>query len=245
MKNALTQKIIAAVMALFMLTSLAACGGQNVEDAGEPSAPASSAADAPAEENVSGSDTSYTDVSATDVSASDVPVVDDAAAADSVLNAYFDALNSGDADKLVELTCSQPLTDYLEAAGLGADYLRASYQATVDGMKSVSGGYRIAAEFTAADATEEELAALAAAMDALSAGAGAKVQAVRIYKVNMKAYAAEAADVVASIADVISNTDLVSIADAVEEVVSAELLEESESVLRLYKYADVWYVYGA
>lgn len=230
MKNALTRKIIAALSALFILTSLAACGNQPAQESVDQPAVSSST-------DVSGADVSGSDVSGSDVSASDVVVVDDETASNNVLDAYFAALNSGDADKLVELTYAPPMADFLDGVGLGSDYLLSSFQATIDGMNAVSGGYHIEYEYTVTDADEVDLTAFAAEVDALSKGSGAKVQAMRRYVVSMTAYTAQAAAPV-------SGGDVSGADVSASDVVLGEKLEESEGVLRLFKFDGVWYVFG-
>ena len=218
MKKSLMSKLLAAAAAMVMVLSLTACSNQNTT------------VDETPDSSVSVSDTTVSggDVSASDVSGSDVVVVDDETASNSALEAYFAALNSGNVDKLVELTAAPPMMDFLSGIGLDADYLRSSFQTVIDSMKAVSGDYRIDYTYTVTDADEAAQAALAAELDALSEGAGQKVQAVRVYSVDMAAYAVPAA---------VSGTD-VSASDA------AEALEQSSSTLRLYKYDGVWYVFG-
>lgn len=218
MKKSLMSKLLAAAAAMVMVLSLTACSNQNTTVDETPDSPVS----------VSDTTVSGGDVSASDVSGSDVVVVDDETASNSALEAYFAALNSGNVDKLVELTAAPPMMDFLSGIGLDADYLRSSFQTVIDSMKAVSGDYRIDYTYTVIDADEAAQAALAAELDALSEGAGQKVQAVRVYSVDMVAYAVPA---------VVSGTD-VSASDA------AEALEQSSSTLRLYKYDGVWYVFG-
>ncbi len=229
MKKLLISKIAAAAAALLMALALTGCGAK---------APADDTADEGTVTPVtSAADVSGSDVSGSDVSGSDV--VDDAAEADRVFNEYFAALNAGDAGKLVELTAAPPMMSLLETIGAGEDYLLSSYQATIDGMKAVSGGYRIAYDYTAADAEGDQLGAVIAEVEGMSKGAGEKVQAARLYTVNMKAYAAQ---MPVSASDVVSGADAVSAGDIPAD---AQVLEESESVFVLYKYGGSWYVLGA
>lgn len=218
MKKSLINKILAAAAAVLMMVSMTACTNQNT--------PADSD-DQGSSEVVSDTVISDADVSGSDVSASDVVVVDDETAANNTLDAYFAALNSGDVDKLVELTAAPPMKAFLSAIGLDTDYLRSGFQAAIDGMKAVAGEYHIAYEYTVVD--ETDMSAFAAELNALSEGAGDKVQAVRTYNVNMTAYAASAA---------------VSDADVSASDVNGEMLEQSEGQLRLFKYDGVWYVFG-
>lgn len=230
MKKSLISKIAAAAAALLAAVALTGCSVKAPAD--------DTANDGAVTPVTSAADVSGSDVSGSDVSGSDV--VDDAVLADQVFNDYFFALNAGDADKLVELTAAPPLMSLLETIGAGEDYLLSSYQATIDGMKAVSGGYRIAYDYTVVDAEGDQLGAVITEIEGMSAGAGEKVQAARVYTVNMKAYAAQMP--VVSGADVVSATDAVSDADIPAD---AQVLEESESVLILYKYGGNWYVLGA
>ncbi len=231
MKNAFTRKIVTAAAALLVVLSLSGCSMY--------APPEETPADPSAGNVVTAADVSATDVSGSDVSASDVVVLDDATLADNALNAYFAAMNSGDVDRLVELTAAPPMVSFLESIGTDVSYLSTSFRRTIDSMKAVSGGYNIVWDYTAAEASEDEMTAIRAEIDALSAGAGEKVEAARVYEVSLKAYAADmtvisGSDV--STADVISSVDVVSGSDAVQ------VLEESESTMNLYKYGGQWYV---
>lgn len=216
MKNTITRKLLAAAAAVLVTAALSGCFAAPQQPA-ENDTPAVSAGD------VSASDVSGTDVSGSDVSASDVDVQD---TADGALEAYFTAFGSGDAQALADLSCSPAMNEFLKNNGLDKSYLVKSFQETIDGMKQTAGGnYTMGYEvISAADATEAEKAELAAGVESLLAGSGAKVQAVRIYQLSISAQS------------VTSNGDVVSSADAVSE--------QAEGQLRLYQYDGVWYVFG-
>lgn len=228
MKNTFTHKLLAAAAALLIVASLTACGSQDAVDASN-----DVPADVTSSADVSDSDASASDVvvSGGDVSGSDVVVVDDATAADSVFNAYFAAFNSGDAEKLAEVIGAPPMLAFLENAGVGSDYLLTSCRNTLSAMEGVT----IVYEYTVAEADEGQLAAIAADLNALSSGAGDKVQAARVYNVNMTAYA----DIQSVSGSDVSASDAVSGSDA-----AGNALEQSSGVIRLYKYDGAWYVLG-
>jgi|GEM_PF-1801897 len=216
MKNTIARKLMAAAAAVMIMTAMSGCFA--------PQKPAEdSTADTPAV-TASASDVSASDVSASDVSASDAASVQ--GTADGALEAYFAAFNSGDADMLADLTCSPAMEAFLKASGLDKSYIADSFRQTLDGMNQTAGGsFRMEYEvITAADATEAEKAELVTGIESLSAGSGAKVEAVRIYQLSMSAQSTT------------SDGDVVSSADAVSE--------QGEGQLRLYKYDGLWYVFG-
>lgn len=234
MKNALTRKIMAAAAALIVVASLAGCAGKPADDVND-SQPTVSASETVSGSETSGADVSGSDVSASDVSGSDVSgsdvsgsdavVVDDATVANSVIDAYFAAFNSGDAQKLADLTCSPAMVAFLKSNGYSADFVKMNYADSIKEMKAVSGGsFDLRHEYTVAEADTEQMDALKAKLNGLSAGSGDKIQAARVYQVTMKSVEA------------VSSAG-VSASDAFN------VLEQSESIMYAYKYDGNWYVF--
>lgn len=229
MKNTITRKLLAAAAAVLVTAALSGCfaAPQQPAENNTPAAPAVTAGDVSGS-NVSGSSVSDSnvsdaDVSGSDVSGSDVNVQD---TADTALEAYFTAFDSGDAEKLADLTCSPAMEEFLKNNGLDRSYLVKSFADTIDGMKKTAGGYYTMGYevISSADATEAEKADLVSGVESLLAGSGAKVQAVRIYQLSISAQS------VTSSGDVVSTSDAVS--------------EKADGQLRLYQYDNVWYVFG-
>ncbi len=222
MKNTITRKLLAAAAAIMVTAALTGCFAAPQQPADDTAnTPAVSAGDV-----ISGSDVSGTDVSGSDVSGSDVKA-DMQSSADLALEAYLGAFNNGgDAKMLADLTCSPAMNTFLENNGLDKSYLVKSFQNTIDSMKQTAGGAFAMSYSTvsSAEATEEEFEELVSGINSLAPNAGENVQEVRIYKVAMSA------ESVTSSGDVISSADAVS--------------DQAEGQLRLYKYADKWYVFG-
>jgi len=216
MKNTVTRKFLAAAAAVIVTAAMTGCFA----------APQQPVEDAPASPAVSAGDISGTDVSGSDVSGSDA-TIDVQSSADLALEAYLGAFNNGgDAQLLADLTCSPAMKSFLENNGLDKNYLVKSFQDAIDGMKQTAGGYFAMSYSTvsSAEATEEEFDELVIGINSLSPDTGKNVQEVRIYQVSMNAES------------VTSNGDIISSADAVSD--------KAEGQLRLYKYADKWYVFG-
>ena len=224
MKNALTRKLMAAAAALIVLASMAGCTARPQTETDQPQ-PAVSASDSVSDADVSGSDVSGSDVSGSDVSGSDAPVVDDAADADSVIEAYFAAFNSGDAGKLAELTCSPAMVSFLKSNGYSTDFVKMNYADTIKQLQAQNGGsFDLRYEYILNDADTTLPDVLKSELNELSAGSGDKVQMVRVYQVTMK------------LVEEVSASD-VSGSDV-------QVLEQYEDVMFAYKYDGTWYVFS-
>lgn len=219
MKNTLTLKLIAALMAVLAMVSLSGCFAMPQQGGETDNTPVVTAAD------VSAGDVSASDVSGSDVSGSDVSASDVQNDADKTLEAYLNAFNTGDAEKLAQLTCSPAMEDFLKNNGKDRAYLVESFEQSIKDMKDAAGGY-MSLEYTVVSgdgAPGDSVMELKGDLDSLSAGSGEKVQEVRIYVVNLTAK------------KLTSNGDVVSAADA---------SQSADGQLRLYKFENKWYVFG-
>lgn len=216
MKKAFTSKLLALAAALVVMTSLTGCFGM-------PAAPQqnTTTTTAPAA-TASGSDAA----SGTDV------VVDDATAANIAMETYLDGFNTGDAAALADATCSSTVSAYLKNNGKDKSFLVKSFEKSIADMHdSVDGTFFLDYDYSVTDANADQVNVFRFEIEALNAGDGDKVEALKFYNVTMKLAS------VASASDVTSSGDLVSGADVTEK-------ESAQVEMRVYKLDGKWYVFA-
>ncbi|MBE6760316.1 MAG: hypothetical protein E7554_09575 [Ruminococcaceae bacterium] len=218
MKKAFTSKLLALTAALVVMTSLTGCFGTA---APQQSTTAPTTTTAPAEP-----------VSGTDAASNSDVVVDDATAANIAMESYLDGFNTGDAAALADATCSSTISAYLKNNGKDKNFLVKSFEKSIANMhSSVDGTFFLDYDYSVTDANADQVNVFRFEIEALNAGDGEKVEALKFYNVTMKLAS------VASASDVTSSGDLVSGADVTEK-------ESTQVEMRVYKLDGKWYVFA-